>query len=220
MENNAHFSHIHDGVHSLNLWWNSPWMWETWAPFIHALRVLKNFPNLKVFNELSLPYCINITTNYSYKWTCLALSFCIRKKRTKKWETEEFQIPTILFFPLSISDSRKRSCFPCDSRKPNKGSIFFHFLTLFFWLLQEIYEKNKSFYVLCSICSRNDWKTPLNFYVLCSIEINLLNLMYINFISFLFLFFLIFSATKHNFLFLFFSFFFFFYTFLCVLLKF
>ena len=75
---------------------------------------------------------IYITTNFSYKWTCLALSFCTRKKISKKWETEEFQIPTILFFPLSVSDNRKRSYFSCNSRKPNKVSIFFHFLALFF----------------------------------------------------------------------------------------
>ena len=37
-------THIHDVVYSLNLWWDSPWMWEEGVPFLRTSGVSKNFP--------------------------------------------------------------------------------------------------------------------------------------------------------------------------------
>ena len=47
IENCAPSSYIHGGVHSLNSWWDPPWIWEKGTPFLCTPRVSKNFSNKK-----------------------------------------------------------------------------------------------------------------------------------------------------------------------------
>ena len=47
IENCAPSSYIHGGVHSLNSWWDPPWIWEEGTPFLCTPRVPKNFSNKK-----------------------------------------------------------------------------------------------------------------------------------------------------------------------------
>ena len=42
-ENGVLSSYIHDGVHLLNSWWGSSWMWEKGTSFLHISEVPKNF---------------------------------------------------------------------------------------------------------------------------------------------------------------------------------
>ena len=47
IENCAPSSYIHGGVHSLNSWWDPPWIWKEGPPFLCTPRVPKNFSNKK-----------------------------------------------------------------------------------------------------------------------------------------------------------------------------